>query len=137
MPGKFRKDGMLCPVFDPDSPKYKDDPDRVWFSGQWRTLEQVEAKRMYNKSEKGKAVAKRYEESEKGKATRRAYEESEKRKAFFKRYEESEKGKAIRRAYAESEKGKATRRAYEESEHGKYMRLKKDIMRIYVDGMVF
>jgi len=35
----------LYPINDQGNPKYRDDSSRVWFSGQWRTLESVEKKK--------------------------------------------------------------------------------------------
>ena len=32
----------MKPSRDPDSPKYRDDPDRVWHAGRWRTIPEIE-----------------------------------------------------------------------------------------------
>jgi hypothetical protein len=50
--------------------KYRDDPKYEWYSGQWRTTEQIERRRRtsarYDASDRGRARQARYDHSAKG-----------------------------------------------------------------------
>jgi hypothetical protein len=71
----------MFPYVDPNSEKYRNDPDRVWYGGQWITLEAREKMRSqtrsYNASDRGKAVKAKYQNSDRGKAVKARWDASD------------------------------------------------------------
>ena len=73
----------------------------------------IQKRREYTQSDKGKATRKAYHQSGKGKVMKKAYIHSDKGEATRKAYEHSDVGKAVRGAYRQSDEGKACRQKHE------------------------